>query len=62
MKKLLLATALTAVFFGNAAHAEDKKPDNELTFNAALSSDYRFRGISQSRLKPALSSVYVYHW
>lgn len=29
---------------------------NALTFNAALSSDYRYRGISQSRLKPALSA------
>ncbi len=29
---------------------------SSLTFNAALSSDYRYRGISQSRLKPALSA------
>ncbi|EGF31101.1 hypothetical protein IMCC9480_368 [Oxalobacteraceae bacterium IMCC9480] len=41
---------------GNFAHAEDAKPDNELSFNAALSSDYRYRGISQSRLKPAISA------
>ena len=36
------------------AHADDPKPDNEVSFNAALTSDYRYRGISQSRLDPAL--------
>ncbi|NDP60758.1 MAG: hypothetical protein GZ090_15515 [Oxalobacteraceae bacterium] len=56
MKKLLLVTAIAATFMGNFAHAEDAKPDNELSFNAALSSDYRYRGISQSRLKPAISA------
>jgi uncharacterized protein (TIGR02001 family) len=30
--------------------------DSSLSFNAALSSDYRYRGISQSRLKPAVSA------
>lgn len=55
MKKLILAAAVAAAFMANVAHAEDKKPDNEYTFNAALSSDYRFRGVSQSRLQPALS-------
>ncbi len=56
MKKLLLVTAIAATFMGNFAHAEDAKPDNELSFNAALSSDYRYRGISQSRLQPAISA------
>ncbi|MEB0136974.1 TorF family putative porin [Actimicrobium sp. CCC2.4] len=56
MKKLLLVTAIAATFMGNFAHAEDAKPDNELSFNASLSSDYRYRGISQSRLKPAISA------
>jgi uncharacterized protein (TIGR02001 family) len=60
MKKLVLAAAILAAFSGSFAHAEDakpeeKKPDNEISYNAALSSDYRFRGISQSRLDPALS-------
>ena len=35
------------------AHAEDASP---LSFNIAVSSDYRYRGISQSRLKPAVSA------
>ena len=60
MKKTLLATCLLLAFGAQFAHAEDakpeeKKPDNELGFNIALSSDYRFRGISQSRFDPALS-------
>jgi uncharacterized protein (TIGR02001 family) len=54
MKKMILSAVIAAAFAGNLAHAEDKKPDNEVSFNAALASDYRFRGISQSRLQPAL--------
>ena len=54
MKKLILATAITAAFAGSFAHAEDKKPDHEVSFNAAITSDYRYRGISQTRLQPAL--------
>jgi uncharacterized protein (TIGR02001 family) len=30
------------------------KPEHEVSYNAALTSDYRYRGISQSRLDPAL--------
>jgi len=30
------------------------QPDNTVAFNAALTSDYRYRGISQTRLQPAL--------
>ncbi|MDC8758684.1 TorF family putative porin [Janthinobacterium fluminis] len=54
MKKLILASAIAAALAGGLVHAEDKKPDNEVTFNVAGVSDYRFRGISQTRLKPAL--------
>ena len=54
MKKTILAAALTTVFAGGFAHAEDPKPEHEVTFNAALVNDYRYRGISQSRLEPAL--------
>ena len=35
-------------------HAEDAKPDNEISYNAAITTDYRYRGLSQSRLDPAL--------
>lgn len=54
MKKLILATAVTTLFTGVLAHAAEPVPDNTLTFNAAVTSDYRYRGISQTRLKPAL--------
>jgi uncharacterized protein (TIGR02001 family) len=57
MKKIMLATALAALFAATAAQAQEApaaKPDNEVTFNAAVTSDYRYRGISQTRLKPAV--------
>jgi uncharacterized protein (TIGR02001 family) len=36
------------------AGAEEQKPDHEVSFNAAVTTDYRYRGISQTRLDPAL--------
>jgi uncharacterized protein (TIGR02001 family) len=54
MKKLVLAAAIAAAFTGSLAQAQDKKPDHEVSFNASVVSDYRYRGISQTRLKPAL--------
>jgi len=54
MKKLILAAAVAAAFSGSFAQAEDKKPDHEVSFNASVVTDYRYRGISQTRLKPAL--------
>jgi uncharacterized protein (TIGR02001 family) len=53
MKKLIYVAAL-ACFASHQAFAEDAKPDNETSFNAAVTSDYRYRGISQTRLQPAL--------
>src|SRR5450830_1495712 len=55
MKKLILATAIAASFVTSFARAEDPpKPDNEVTFNAAVVSDYRYRGLTQTRFDPAL--------
>jgi uncharacterized protein (TIGR02001 family) len=54
MKKLILAVAVTAACAGSLAHAEEAKPDNEVSFNIGAASEYRYRGISQSRLDPAL--------
>ncbi|NVM80192.1 uncharacterized protein (TIGR02001 family) [Duganella sp. SG902] len=52
MKKLALAAAAVAVF---SAHAEEAvAPDHAVSFNLAAVSDYRYRGISQTRLQPAL--------
>ncbi|RQO36486.1 hypothetical protein DBR37_09275 [Herminiimonas sp. KBW02] len=54
MKKLILGAAIAASLSVHIAYAEDSKPDNEVSFNAAAVSDYRYRGISQTRLQPAL--------
>lgn len=49
----VLVAGLCSLGTGLAAE-EEKKPDNDVSFNAALTSDYRYRGISQTRLDPAL--------
>lgn len=54
MQKLTLAAAVMACFTSGLVNAEDIKPDHEVSFNATVTSDYRYRGISQARLKPAL--------
>ncbi|WP_373989001.1 TorF family putative porin [Duganella sp. BuS-21] len=59
MKKLVLAAAVVAAFAAHTARAEDAPapaavPDNAVSFNVAVISDYRYRGISQTRLQPAL--------
>jgi uncharacterized protein (TIGR02001 family) len=54
MKNLFPAVAIIIALWSAAAFADDVKPDNELSFNAAVVSDYRYRGISQSELQPAL--------
>ena len=58
MNKLIVVAALCAAFTGRAAHAEEVeetiKPANQVSFNAAVVSDYRYRGISQTRLQPAV--------
>jgi uncharacterized protein (TIGR02001 family) len=54
--KVKNALLLSALAFSGAAFAQAKapEPDYTLSFNAGLVTDYRYRGISQSRLKPAL--------
>ncbi len=49
----LLATAVTLCALHGAARAEDP-PASPFSFNVGAFSDYRYRGISQTRLKPAL--------
>lgn len=53
MKKVVLAAALFATF-ATQVSAQEAAPVHDISFNAAVASDYRFRGISQSRLDPAL--------
>lgn len=55
--QLSLAAALTLAIGGFAAplaHAQEAAAEHAVSFNAALTTDYRYRGLSQSRLKPAL--------
>jgi uncharacterized protein (TIGR02001 family) len=56
MKKSALATvALLALAAGpTIAFADDAPAASPVTYNIGLVSDYRYRGISQSKLKPAL--------
>ncbi|MBC3807731.1 hypothetical protein H8K52_10280 [Undibacterium seohonense] len=58
MKKILLCAALSSCFTGvllsSSVSAQEAKPEHEVSFNLGAVSDYRYRGISQSRLKPAL--------
>ena len=55
MKKLILASAISTVFAGGFAQAEEAATsDHEVSFNVGATSDYRFRGISQSRRDPAV--------
>ncbi|MBB3120578.1 TorF family putative porin [Pseudoduganella violacea] len=71
MKKTMLALAVMAACAASV-HAQEQKPEHEVSFNAAVTSDYRYRGISQTRLKPALqggvdyvhnpSGLYVSAW
>lgn len=60
MNKLVIALAVSAAFCSQFANAQSGMPASAtpihaMTYNAALTSDYRFRGLSQSRLKPAVS-------
>lgn len=55
--KLSLAAALTlamGTFGAPVAQAEEATPDHAFTGNIALTSDYRYRGLTQTRFEPAL--------
>lgn len=56
MKKILVPS-LIALALGSVsglAQAQTAAPASSLSFNVGVVSDYRYRGISQSRLQPAL--------
>ena len=56
MKKLILASAVSAAFVGGFAQAEEAAPpEHVIAYNLGVTSDYVFRGISQSRNRPAFS-------
>lgn len=54
MKKILVPTLIAAAIASLTSVAHAAEPESTLSFNAGVVSDYRYRGISQSRLKPAL--------
>jgi uncharacterized protein (TIGR02001 family) len=60
MKKTILAGALLSALGAHhgLAAADDaaSKPDNEVTFKAGILSDYRYRGVTQSRFKPSYTA------
>ena len=53
MNRMLYAAVLT-LLAGSHAFADEARPDNDTSLNAAVTSDYRYRGISQTRLQPAM--------
>jgi uncharacterized protein (TIGR02001 family) len=55
MKKIILASAITAAFAGSFAHAEEAAPEQTVAFNVGVASEYRYRAISQTAKNPALS-------
>jgi uncharacterized protein (TIGR02001 family) len=51
----MVAAGLWSLGTGLAgAQEQEQKPEHEVSFNAAVTSDYRYRGLSQSRLDPAV--------
>jgi uncharacterized protein (TIGR02001 family) len=52
---VIVAAGLWSLGSGLAgAQEQEQKPEHEVSYNAALTSDYRYRGLSQTRLDPAL--------
>jgi len=53
-KHLLTMAALAVVAGTSMAETAPAEPESTLSFNAGVVSEYRYRGISQSRFQPAL--------
>ncbi|NJS36102.1 MAG: hypothetical protein HC765_06135 [Brachymonas sp.] len=54
LSHISLATVLLLAASAAFAQAKPAEPDYSLSFNVGATTDYRFRGLSQSRLKPAV--------
>jgi len=54
MKKLLVPSLLTLSLLAVTGAAQAQAAESALSFNAGATTDYRYRGLSQSRLKPAV--------
>ncbi|MGZ5199777.1 MAG: TorF family putative porin [Telluria sp.] len=53
-KKKLAVVVLALLACARITWAEETQPEHQLSYNASVVSDYRYRGISQTRLDPAL--------
>ncbi|MCE2831048.1 MAG: TorF family putative porin [Oxalobacteraceae bacterium] len=60
MKKLILASAVASVFVLHSAQVTAAEPaatpEHVVAYNVGVTTDYVFRGLSQSRNKPAVSA------
>lgn len=54
MKNILVPSLLAASLLSVTGFAQAQAAESTLSFNAGVVSDYRYRGISQTRLQPAL--------
>jgi len=58
MKKIILASAVASAFAAQGAYAADAAPattpEHQMAYTVTLTSDYRFRGISQTQKEAAL--------
>ncbi len=55
LSQISVAALLSVAAVGAFAQAKAPEPDYTLSYNVGATTDYRYRGISQSSLKPALS-------
>lgn len=54
LKTLIQATALAGSILAGGVHAQTEAATTTTTYSIAATTDYRYRGISQTRLQPAL--------
>ena len=60
MKNILVPSLLALSLLGVTGVAQAQAAESTLSFNAGVVSDYRYRGISQSRLEPAVQGGFDY--
>ncbi len=60
MKKLLVPSFLALSLLAVNSAAQAQAAESALSFNVGATTDYRYRGISQSRLKPAVQGGFDY--
>jgi len=62
MKKIITSVGLAALAAAALAPVSAYAEDSSLAFNVGVVSDYRYRGISQTRLKPAVQAGVDYSY